>query len=489
MDGLYALLTSQNNPRGDLVKWTTLTGTFNNVTSGISSTANQIAFAPDDSYAYITTTAGTLLKETYNGNTATQAPLTDNRLRGIEFYAPDGMTKITEAVTLTANEAGTPTAAFTILGCGASPSTVAGDGSPHLITMTPSSAFTLAVSGSGGSRYGFIDPGTFSAASPEQDSCPSGTCAGVVLRYDLQERLVIYGGSGVTTSPPSETGDGWYRYGDTLTVSSNGLGTRAAGSGSRISSWQIDTGGVTAVAALGKVSTSAIEMTAAHTVTFASIFQFRLTFSTSGPGTASAATGPSIPGDAGWYDTGVKVEISASPGSGEHFASWSGSGSGSYTGASEPAAVVMSAPIVEGATFQATQHSLLSLDGSASTGTNLGTILSVWLTTSCFPDVVVVLIGENTARATATAAAPTASGLTFTQRTSLQSGAVHLWEFYAIAAGPLSSRAITEVMSQQTAYTITAFGVCGADTASPFDPNPSLPKTAAGSGVRPTQAP
>ncbi|MDA4121174.1 MAG: hypothetical protein OK404_02060, partial [Thaumarchaeota archaeon] len=66
--------------------WTVSTNTFSNVTSGISNTANQIAFAPDNSYALITTTAGSLLKQMYGATTATVISLTDNRLRGIDFY-------------------------------------------------------------------------------------------------------------------------------------------------------------------------------------------------------------------------------------------------------------------------------------------------------------------------------------------------------------------------------------------------------------------
>jgi hypothetical protein len=160
--------------------------------------------------------------------------------------------------------------------------------------------------------------------------------------------------------------------------------------------------------------------------------------------------------------------------------SWSGSGSGSYTGANDPATAVMNAPVTETATFQPMHQGSLSLDGSASAGTNFGTTVSVSLTTSCSPDVVVVLIGEDTSRATAAAATPTAQGLAFASRASLQSGSMRLWEFYAIASSPLTSRAITEVMSQQTAYTMTAFGVCGANTAAPFDTNTGLPKTTGG---------
>ncbi|HEV2225218.1 MAG TPA: hypothetical protein VGR56_00270 [Nitrososphaerales archaeon] len=89
-DCAYALLTSQNNARGDLVMWTASSGIFANVTSGITNTANQIAFAPDDSYAYVTTTSGILLKQNYGATTATQITLTINRLRGIDFFNSSG---------------------------------------------------------------------------------------------------------------------------------------------------------------------------------------------------------------------------------------------------------------------------------------------------------------------------------------------------------------------------------------------------------------
>jgi hypothetical protein len=142
----------------------------------------------------------------------------------------------------------------------------------------------------------------------------------------------------------------------------------------------------------------------------------------------------------------------------------------------------MSAPITETANFGAST-SALSLDGSASGGVNLGTTVSVSLTTSCSPDVILVLIGENTARATATPSVPTSTGLTFTLRTSLQSGSVRDWEYYSISSAPLKSQTITEVMSQPTAYTLTALGVCGAYTSAPFDTSPSLPRTTGVSGT------
>jgi hypothetical protein len=87
-DGAYALITSQSNSKGNLVMWTKSTGAFSNVTGPSSNTANEIAFAPDDTYAFVTTTGGQLLKVTYGQSTYSVLSLTHNRLRGIAWDPP-----------------------------------------------------------------------------------------------------------------------------------------------------------------------------------------------------------------------------------------------------------------------------------------------------------------------------------------------------------------------------------------------------------------
>ncbi|MCI4365345.1 MAG: hypothetical protein L3K10_04705 [Thermoplasmata archaeon] len=56
----------------------------------------------------------------------------------------------------------------------------------------------------------------------------------------------------------------------------------------------------------------------------------------------------------GWFSAGASVNLSALAGPGELFVGWSGSGSGSYTGAANPAPVVMDAPVTEAAHFAPT---------------------------------------------------------------------------------------------------------------------------------------
>ncbi|MGC2788729.1 MAG: hypothetical protein WA547_01570 [Thermoplasmata archaeon] len=53
----------------------------------------------------------------------------------------------------------------------------------------------------------------------------------------------------------------------------------------------------------------------------------------------------------GWYTSGQKVSIRATPGSGDAFSNWSGQGLGSYTGTSNPAPLTVRGPINETAEF------------------------------------------------------------------------------------------------------------------------------------------
>lgn len=82
-------------------------------------------------------------------------------------------------------------------------------------------------------------------------------------------------------------------------------------------------------------------------------YPLTMSVSPSGGGTVSPASG-------GYYAVGSQVQISASPNSGSgyyySFTGWTGSGSGSYNGAANPATVTINSPISETANFQ--YHSL-----------------------------------------------------------------------------------------------------------------------------------
>lgn len=55
--------------------------------------------------------------------------------------------------------------------------------------------------------------------------------------------------------------------------------------------------------------------------------------------------------NSGWYNSGSSVSISSTANSGYDFSSWTGSGTGSYAGTSNPASITMNSPITETANF------------------------------------------------------------------------------------------------------------------------------------------
>jgi hypothetical protein len=125
-----------------------------------------------------------------------------------------------------------------------------------------------------------------------------------------QYLLTVVGGGGVSYGAASPTGDNWYDSTQSTTVSSNGVYSRGSGSGQRVSSWQVDSGTVNSVATAGTVTTSSVSMSAAHTVTFASVTQYLLTV-VGGSG-VSYGTAPAIAGDTGWYDSSQSTTVSSS---------------------------------------------------------------------------------------------------------------------------------------------------------------------------------
>ncbi len=113
---------------------------------------------------------------------------------------------------------------------------------------------------------------------------------------------------------------------------------------------------------------------------------------------------------------------------------------------------------------------------------------SATLTTVHSNDVIIVLASnENQGGPLRTIAASgvTAAGLSFLRRSGGSLSATpysdaEVW--YAIASSPLSSLAITVTLSGATDdCSIIAFGISGANTASPWDPNVSVPAGATGS--------
>lgn len=91
--------------------------------------------------------------------------------------------------------------------------------------------------------------------------------------------------------------------------------------------------------------------TISHTVAPATNTIYTATFTTQYYLTMSHGTGGTVSPGSGWKNSGTAVCITATPATGYSFSSWTGSGTDSYTGSSNPISITMGGPISETAAF------------------------------------------------------------------------------------------------------------------------------------------
>jgi len=194
--------------------------------------------------------------------------------------------------------------------------TILGVGSSDVCTLTLISGGGVA-SCSGWADYNLpVSLGTIGGAPPNSrweargttsftDSSSGGNTYNV--NYYKQYTLAVVGGNGIGYSVVSQTGDNFWDSGTSLTVSSNGVYDRLAGTGQRVSSWDIDGGPNTIVVSLGFVTTSPVSMSASHTVDFSSVTQYQVSLDLGSQTSLSSCTPPTISGDGYWYDSGSAV--------------------------------------------------------------------------------------------------------------------------------------------------------------------------------------
>lgn len=108
------------------------------------------------------------------------------------------------------------------------------------------------------------------------------------------------------------------------------------------------------------------------TATYATQYQLTMQVTPSGGGTTTPSVGTY------WYDAGASVTISATPNSGYVFSSWSGSGTGSYTGTQNSHVLTINGPVTETANFQQTTQITIT---SAPVGSGLVTVDGTTITT------------------------------------------------------------------------------------------------------------
>jgi hypothetical protein len=93
---------------------------------------------------------------------------------------------------------------------------------------------------------------------------------------------------------------------------------------------------------------------ATYDVSYKTQYQLTMQANPSDSGTVSPSAGTY------WYDSGSSVTISATANSGYVFSSWSGSGSGSYTGTTNPASITMNGPVSVTATLAKVSGAMIS---------------------------------------------------------------------------------------------------------------------------------
>jgi len=116
-----------------------------------------------------------------------------------------------------------------------------------------------------------------------------------------------------------------------------------------------------------------------HSATPSSNTTYTANFTTQFLLTMNAGTGGTVSPASAFFNSGQSVNISATPNAGFSFSSWSGTGTGSFSGATNPASVTMNGPITETASFVAIPKTIQLSAPSYSIGEG-GQILNVNVT-------------------------------------------------------------------------------------------------------------
>jgi hypothetical protein len=106
-----------------------------------------------------------------------------------------------------------------------------------------------------------------------------------------------------------------------------------------------------------------------HTITPTSNTTYTANFTTQYYLSMSPGAGGAVSPGSGWTNGGASVNISATASNGYCFSGWSGSGSGSYSGTNNPAAITVNGPITETANFALIPTRLISVSGDLAFGT------------------------------------------------------------------------------------------------------------------------
>jgi len=193
---------------------------------------------------------------------------------------------------------------------------ISNDGTPE-----SSEAFTVALSGATGATLGSPSSATVTILDDDQPT------VSVTVQTSQSGRSFTVDGT-TYTSPQVFTWDaGSMHTIGTSSPQSGGTGTQYV-----FANWS--DGGAISHTVAPTVSTT-------YTANFTT--QYYLTMNAGAGGTVSPSSG--------WYNSGAVVGINATTNAGYSFSSWTGTGSGSYSGSANPASVTMNGPISQTANF------------------------------------------------------------------------------------------------------------------------------------------
>lgn len=112
----------------------------------------------------------------------------------------------------------------------------------------------------------------------------------------------------------------------------------------------------------------------------------------------------------------------------------------------------------------------LALDGSAQSATGANATQTITLTTTNANDIIIVAAVGNVS-----ITGVSGGSLTWASRATEVNGTLHTTVWWALATNALNAVTITVTLASATFNTCYAFGISGANTVSPFDPNGALP--------------
>lgn len=220
----------------------------------------------------------------------------------------------------------------------------AGSGSTSPSGTSYYNAGSLSISASSGSSYHFSNWSTNNPSiTLTCSTCASTTAtlngAGTITaNFAINVYSVTFRVSPSGSGSTSPSGTVNYNAGSTPTI------TATAGSGYAFSSWSV-TSGLTVTCSTCAQTTLTVAATGTVTANFITATQYYLTMQVSGTGTVTPSSG--------YHNAGSQVTITGYPsGIGTRFCYWLGSGTGSYSGSSNPATVTMNSAVTETAVMK-----------------------------------------------------------------------------------------------------------------------------------------